>query len=160
MISNEMDRTLITMDVANFVEVGAGSLSSAVDTLTLVLSGGKGGGGGRVLLANEGSQTSGDSEKEPPKEKPRDQGMNGKWNAVHRDLIQPNGICRRQLKMIINRNMAPEDAMVACHALRSEKSDEKCNFCESKGAIGKDIIDQARKILGKDEPGSSSAKDE
>ena len=121
---------------------------------------GKGGGGGRVLLANEESQTSGGGEKEPSKEKPRNQGMNGKWKAVQRDLIQPNGICRRQLKMIINRNMTPEDAMAACRALWSERGDEKCKFCESKGAIGKDIIDQARKILGKDEPGSSSAKDE
>ena len=62
--------------------------------------------------------------------------------------------------MIINRNMTPEDAMAACRALWSERGDEKCKFCESKGAIGKDIINQAWKTLGKDEPDSSSAKDE
>ena len=48
--------------------------------------------------------------------------------------------------------------MVECHALWSEKNGEKCKFCESQGAIGKDLISQARKILGKDEP--AAAKDE
>ena len=62
------------------------------------------------------------------------------------------------MKMIINRNMAPADAMAECHALWSEKNGEKCKFCESQGAIGKDLISQARKILGKDEP--ATAKDE
>ena len=39
MISNEMDRTPVSIDVANFAKVGASSLSSAIDTLTFVLFG-------------------------------------------------------------------------------------------------------------------------
>ena len=82
-------------------------------------------------------------------------------NAAHTQKgMSPMTMMRSlpQLKMIINRKLTPEDAMVECHALWSEKNGEKCKFCESQGAIGKDLISQARKILGKDEP--ATAKDE
>tara|TARA_B100000424_G_scaffold41887_1_gene28368 strand:- start:733 stop:2541 length:1809 start_codon:yes stop_codon:yes gene_type:complete len=119
-----------------------------------------GGGGGRVLLTSEETQTSGDGEKEPLKEKPHDQRMSGKWKIIQKELIQPSGFCRRQLKMIVNRNLTAEDAIAECNAHWSEKGEKECKFCKSKGAIGEDIIRKARKILGKNEPGLPNAKNE